>query len=48
MVNTTIIKGWFTQHCEDAEDLEGYKKIHLHTYWLASFQLKNLEKVEKF
>ena len=29
MVHTTVIKDWFTQHCEDAPDLKGYKKFHL-------------------
>ena len=29
MVHITTIKDWFTQHCEDAPDLEGYKKFHL-------------------
>jgi len=29
VVHTTIIKDWFTQHCEDAPDLKGYKKFHL-------------------
>ena len=25
VVHTTVIKDWFTQHCEDAPDLKGYK-----------------------
>ena len=29
VVHKTIIKDWFTQHCEDAPDLKGYKKFHL-------------------
>ena len=38
MVHKVVINDWITQYCEDAADLEGYKKFHLHTYWLASFQ----------
>jgi len=37
VVHKVIINDWITQHCEDAADLEGYKKFHLHTYCLASF-----------
>jgi hypothetical protein len=37
VVHKVIINDWITQHCEDAADLEGYKKFHLHTHWLASF-----------
>ena len=29
VVHKTIIKDWFTQLCEDAPDLKGYKKFHL-------------------
>jgi len=32
VAHKVIINDWITQHCEDAEDLEGCKKIHLHTY----------------
>ena len=37
VVHKVIVNDWITQHCEDAADLEGYKKNYLHTYWLASF-----------
>ena len=44
MVHTTIIKDWFTQHCEDAPDLKGYKKFHL----ACQFLVKKSGKIKKF
>ena len=48
MVHKVIINDWITQHCEDAADLEGYKKFHLIHIGLLVFSKKNLEKVENF
>jgi len=45
LAHTTIIKDRFTQHCEDAPDLKGYKKFHLS---LPVFREKIWKKLKSF